>query len=102
LLQDTCAVVEAADGRAAVEQARRHRPALILMDLALPVMDGFAALAAIREDEALRHIPVVAVTASAMKGEREQILARGFDGYVSKPVDAAQLAAILREVLHGA
>ena len=73
---------------AGVEQAQSAPPDLILMDIAMPVMDGLQALAAIRGDEALRHIPVIAVTASAMKGDREEILAHGFDGYISKPIDA--------------
>jgi signal transduction histidine kinase/DNA-binding response OmpR family regulator len=101
LLRDTCTVLEAGDGLSGVEQARRHVPDLILMDLALPVMDGLAALAAIREDEALCDIPVVAVTASAMKGDRESILAQGFDGYLSKPIEAELLERTVNEVLHG-
>ena len=101
LLQDSCTLIEAADGRAGVEQARQHIPDLILTDLALPVLDGFAVLAAIREDEALRDIPLVAVTASAMKGTQEEILARGFDGYLSKPIDEELLRKILREALNG-
>jgi signal transduction histidine kinase/DNA-binding response OmpR family regulator len=101
LLQDSCTVLEAGDGRTGVEQARQHQPDLILMDLALPVMDGYAALAAIREDETLQDIPVVAVTASAMKGDRESILARGFDGYLSKPIDVDMLKKTITEVLNG-
>jgi signal transduction histidine kinase/response regulator RpfG family c-di-GMP phosphodiesterase/HAMP domain-containing protein len=101
LLQNTCTLLEAADGLAGVELARRHVPDLILMDIALPVMDGFAALAAIRDDEALRDIPVVAVTASAMTGNREEILAHGFDGYISKPIDEELLRKTLSEVLNG-
>ena len=61
LLQDTCTLLEAMDGKIGVEQAKTHMPDLILMDLALPVVDGYAALESIRKDEALRHIPVVAV-----------------------------------------
>jgi CheY-like chemotaxis protein len=99
LLQDRCTVLEATDGREGVEQARRHVPDVILMDLALPELDGFGALECIREDEALRGIPVVAVTASAMKGDREDILARGFDAYLSKPIDEEQLRKTLREML---
>ena len=74
-------------------------PDLILMDIAMPVMDGVQALAEIRADEALRHIPVIAVTASAMKGDRETILAHGFDGYISKPIDAELLKKTLHEAL---
>jgi len=101
LLCDSCTLLEAVDGQAGVEQAKAHRPDLILMDLALPVMDGYAALDAIRKDEALRHIPVVAVTASAMMGNKEEILAHGFDGYISKPIDNEVLEKTIRELLYG-
>jgi len=73
----------------------------VLPDLALPVMDGYAALAAIREDEDFRDIPVVAVTGSAMKGDREAILSRGFDGYVSKPINAQMLKKMIEKILYG-
>ncbi len=99
LLGDRYKILEAQDGRAALEQARRHQPQLILMDIGLPIMDGFQSLMAIRQDHHLRKIPVVAVTASAMKGTREEILARGFDGYVSKPIDQEALNKTLEEVL---
>lgn len=100
LLGERYQVVTAEDGRAAMDQARRHVPDLILTDLALPLMDGFAVLDAIRKDEALLHIPVVAVTASAMMGDREKILAHGFDGYISKPIDEKVLLQTLQEVFH--
>jgi CheY-like chemotaxis protein len=99
LLEERYQVIEAQDGRAGVEQAHTHRPDVILMDISLPVMDGLAALAAIRADESLRHIPVIAATASAMKGDRETILSHGFDGYISKPLDAALLKKLLSEAL---
>jgi CheY-like chemotaxis protein len=101
LLQESYTLIEAMDGREGIEQARQHVPDLILSDLAMSFMDGFAVLAAIREDEALRDIPVMAVTASAMKGNREEILSRGFDGYLSKPVDEELLRKTVCEVLHG-
>jgi CheY-like chemotaxis protein len=99
LLNECYQVIEATDGQAGVEQARRHQPDLILMDIALPVMDGVQALQEIRKDATLRHIPVIALTASAMVGERETILAHGFDGYISKPIDAELLETTLREAL---
>jgi CheY-like chemotaxis protein len=99
LLEEDYQVVEAQDGRTGVEQAHTHRPDVILMDISLPVMDGLEALAAIRADESLRHIPLIAVTASAMKGDRETILSHGFDGYISKPLDAALLKKLLAETL---
>lgn len=101
MLNDQYQVVTATDGLAAIEQARQHLPDLILMDLALPVIDGFAALTEIRKDEALLHIPVVVVTASAMKGDRDKILAHGFDGYISKPIEEEMLTRTLKEVFHG-
>jgi signal transduction histidine kinase/CheY-like chemotaxis protein/HAMP domain-containing protein len=101
LLQDTCTVHEARDSRTGLARARQHPPDLILMDLALPGMDGYAALDAIRKDASLRDIPVAAVTASAMKGDQEAVLARGFDGYVSKPIEEEQLKKTIHEVLYG-
>lgn len=101
LLQDTCTLLEAADGQEAIELARLHKPDLIMMDMALPVMDGFAALDAIRQDEAISHTPVMAVTASAMKGNREEILSHGFDAYIAKPIDADLFYKTLRETLNG-
>ncbi len=99
LLADRYQVVEAEDGKTGVELARTHRPDIILTDISLPVMDGIAVLAAIREDEALRATPVIAVTASAMKGDRETILAHGFDGYLSKPIDHDGLMKTLQQML---
>ncbi len=102
LLADDYQVIEATDGRAGVEQARLHRPDIILMDIGLPVMDGLQALEAIQVDENLRATPVLAVTAHAMKGDRESILAHGFDGYLSKPIDRAELLRLLRQMLGAA
>jgi len=101
VLQDVCTVIEAADGHSGVELARKHKPDLVLMDISLPIMDGIKALRAIKDDEALRHIPVIALTASAMKGSREEILAHGFDGYVSKPINATLLHDTIREAIGG-
>jgi signal transduction histidine kinase/DNA-binding response OmpR family regulator/HAMP domain-containing protein len=101
LLRDTCTVIEAADGREGVEQAGAHTPDLILMDISLPVMDGFQALDAIKDQDALRHIPVIALTASAMKGNREEIVSYGFDGYISKPIDRDLLEETITEKLYG-
>ncbi len=99
LLQDDYQLIEATDGRAGIEQARTHQPDIILMDIGLPVMDGLQALEVIRADEKLRPTPVLAVTASAMKGDRESILAHGFDGYLSKPIDRAELLGWIRQRL---
>ena len=99
LLKDRYQILEAIDGPAAVEQATQHHPDLILTDIGLPGMDGVEVLKELRKDETLCRIPVIALTASAMKGDRETILAHGFDGYLSKPVDAVLLMKILNEAL---
>ncbi|MDR3631348.1 MAG: response regulator [Desulfocapsaceae bacterium] len=100
LLED-CQVITAENGLEALEQARLHQPDLILMDLHLPVMDGFAALAEIRKDVMLRHLQVIALTASAMNGDRESILAHGFDGYISKPIDEGHFRETLHKIIYG-
>lgn len=79
--------LEASDGRRGVECAQAERPDIVLMDLQMPDMDGFAALAAIRADPAIASTPVVAVTAYSMAGDREKALSAGFAGYISKPID---------------
>ncbi len=99
LLGDRYRIIETEDGLAGFELARSHRPDLILSDIALPGLDGIRVLQKIRQDESLRHVPVIAVTASAMKGDREQILAHGFDGYLSKPLDHDALLNLVRGFL---
>jgi len=79
--------------------ARESRPALVLMDLQLPGMDGIEALAALRADPATRPIPVIAVTASAMTHSQAKILAAGFDGYQTKPISVKEFLRLVREVL---
>lgn len=101
LLQDSCTVLEAVDGQAGLELAELHRPDLILMDISMPVMDGYKTLDAIKGRADLEHIPVIAVTASAMIGNREEILAHGFDGYISKPIDWKKLDEMIREKVNG-
>jgi two-component system, sensor histidine kinase and response regulator len=92
-------VVLCADGQEAVAAVQDQRPDLVLMDVQMPVMDGFAATAAIRRREAdeptHRRIPIVALTAFAVKGDRERCLAAGMDDYLSKPIQRDQLAAVL-------
>ena len=84
-------VLEATDGEGALALAREHSPALVLMDIQLPDMDGVEALARLRADPVTAAIPVVAVTAQAMKGDRERFVAAGFDAYLSKPIDLDEL-----------
>jgi two-component system cell cycle response regulator DivK len=94
-------VLSAVDAEAGLTLARAELPSLILMDIQLPGMDGLEATALLKQDAATRAIPVIALTALAMKGDEERIRAAGCDGYVAKPIGiqeflatiAAQLAA---------
>jgi len=83
-------VVECADGEPAIEIARTRAPALILMDIELPKLDGVSAFKRLRADAATASIPVVAVTASVTPSQRERIAATGFDGYIAKPIDVEE------------
>ena len=89
--------LEATTGEAAVELARTLDPALVLMDVQLPGIDGVEALEQLRQDERTSSIPVLALTAQAMSGDRDRFLDAGFDGYLSKPVDVAELLQAVRE-----
>ncbi|HEU5296659.1 MAG TPA: response regulator [Burkholderiaceae bacterium] len=80
-------VITAANGREAIELARAHHPDLILMDIQMPVMDGYEATTCLKADLALQSIPVVALTAYAMPHEREQAIAVGCAGHIEKPID---------------
>ena len=84
-------VLVAGDGEEGVRMARSENPVLILMDLSLPVMDGWEATRRIKADPATSAIPVIALTAHAMEGEREKALAAGCDEFDTKPVDFARL-----------
>ena len=77
----------ASDGDEGLRAAAAEIPDVILCDIMLPTLDGFGVLKCIRENKALDHVPVIAVTALAMVGDRERVLAAGFDGYISKPLD---------------
>jgi len=92
-------IAEAAAGDDGVRLAKELRPALIVMDIQLPRLDGIAALHQIREDATTRSIPVLAVTASAMPGERVKIGAAGFDGYQRKPIDVHEFVSAVRALL---
>jgi CheY-like chemotaxis protein len=92
-------VEEACDGQEALQMIERAKPDLLLLDIGMPVMDGFAVVRRIRENPELAPLPVVAVTAYAMQGDREKILNSQFDGYLSKPVDARSLTAELGRLL---
>lgn len=87
--------IEAETAEAGMDLARERRPALILMDIQLPGMDGREAMKALKTDTATREIPIIALTASAMKGDRERLLADGFDGYIAKPIDIKEVPKIV-------
>jgi two-component system cell cycle response regulator DivK len=91
--------LEAATGEAGIELAREHGPALILMDIQLPQMSGREVAKILKADAKTSHIPIVALTASAMKGDREALLAEGFDGYIAKPINIKEIAEIVRSYL---
>ena len=90
-------VIEASDGVEALSQARNQRPDLILMDLALPKLDGWEATRQLKGDDATRSIPVVALTAVAMRGDEEQARAAGCDDYLPKPARPAAIRALVRK-----
>jgi two-component system cell cycle response regulator DivK len=92
-------VVEAESAEDGLALVARERPALILMDIHLPGIDGIEALRRLRADAGTRDIPVLAVTASAMTHDRQKILAAGFDGYQSKPISVRPFLAAVRETL---
>ena len=92
-------MVEAHDGAAAVATAVAEKPDLILMDIQLPVMDGYEATRRIKADPALKAIPIIVVTSYALSGDEAKAKAAGCDAYVTKPYSPRQLLAKVREFL---
>ena len=88
-------VISAADAEVGLTLARAEQPDLILMDMQLPGMDGLAATALLKADDATRAIPVIALTALAMKGDEERIRAAGCDGYIAKPLAYKEFLAVI-------
>ena len=93
--------LEATTGSEAIDMASEHTPDLVLMDIQLPDLDGVQALQRLRADARTATIPIVALTAQAMHGDRERFLAAGFDGYVSKPVNVRDLIETVRHHCDG-
>ena len=91
------ATIEANNAEAGLELARSRAPRLVLMDIQLPGMDGVTALAHLRSDAATSHIPVVAMTASVMKEDRERFDKAGFDGFITKPIDVRAFPQQVRD-----
>lgn len=100
LEQSGNAIYQARDGRTGIEQASEIVPALILLDIQLPVMDGYEVARQLRKIRALKEIPILAVTSYAMAGDREAAIAAGCTGYIEKPIDpetfALEVAAYLK------
>lgn len=92
-------ILEATDGEDGVNMARLHRPDLIIMDIQLPVCSGIDAMKMLRERNETRHIPIIAITAYAMKGDEDRFLKEGFDGYIPKPIDTRHFALEVEKYL---
>jgi CheY-like chemotaxis protein len=92
-------VIEACNGQEALDMVEQTQPDILLLDIGMPVLDGFGVIRKIRENPRLATLPVLAVTAYAMQGDREKIMKSGFSGYLSKPVDARSLAQELERLL---
>ncbi len=99
LLGDNFRVMEAYDGQDGVVKAKTYHPDLIFMDIAMPVMNGFRAFDAIRKEEQLKQVPIIAVTASALTADRKEILHYGFDGYIPKPIDINHFEKVLYQFI---
>ena len=99
LLGDEYEVLEAVDGGEGVRRAEQEKPDLILMDLGMPVMDGWEATRKIKANSELRHIPIIAVTSHAMIGDEIQAREAGCDDYVPKPIDENELMRKIKKFL---
>ena len=94
-------VICAVNGAEGIDMAREHKPDLVLMDMSLPQIDGWEATRQLKSDEATAHIPVIALTAHAMSGDKEKALAAGCDDYDTKPVDFKRLLGKMEALLNG-
>jgi len=93
-------VIEAVDGEEAVKRAKAENPDLILLDLYIPKMDGYEVTRRLKGDQDLQYIPIIALTAHAMKGDREKALAAGCDGYIAKPINVRELPTQIQHFLN--
>ena len=92
--------IEADNGKQGVEKGKAEHPDLILMDIQMPVMDGFEATKTLKGDSTTRDISIIALTAYAMKGDEEKALEAGYDGYITKPIDIKGFLGKVSEYLH--
>jgi two-component system cell cycle response regulator DivK len=93
-------LMEATDGEAALEQAIKQKPDLILMDISLPKIDGYEVTRRLKEQESFKAVPIIALTAHAMKGDREKALEAGCDGYIPKPISVRELPDQIQTFLY--
>lgn len=93
-------VLEASTGHEAISAAKKGRPDIILMDIQLPEMDGLTAVGILRDDSLTKDIPVIALTAHAMNGDREKALEQGCDAYISKPIDTRTFVSEVEAVFY--
>jgi len=89
-------VIEARNGREALERARAELPDAILLDVMMPEMDGYETARSIRAMSRFEHLPIISLTAKAMKGDREKCIGAGASDYITKPVDMDQLLSLMR------
>ena len=89
--------LEAKDGKQGIEMAKAHKPALILMDIQIPIMDGLEAAKILKADPETKDIPIIALTSHAMKGDEERVRKSGCDGYMSKPIDTREFLKRLEQ-----
>ena len=92
-------LLQATDGEEALEVAAEHKPDLVIMDLQLPKLDGLQATRTLKRMPGLSHVPVIAVTAHAMKGDEETVFQAGCDAYLPKPINTRELARVVAEML---
>lgn len=95
-----CEVVKANDGRQVLDLAHKHKPDLILMDIQLPEVSGLEVTAWLKSDEGLKHIPVIAVTAFAMKGDEQKMFEGGCQDYISKPISLNEFMRVVNKYLN--
>lgn len=100
LLADRYDLIEAEDGEQGIALAKEKMPDLILMDIALPGINGIDAFHAIRKNSATQQIPIIALTASVMTNERSTIMSHGFDAFIAKPIVTDEMNKVIREVLY--
>ncbi len=92
-------LLQATDGEGALDIARRERPDLIIMDIQLPKMNGLEVTRKLKDDPAFSHIPIIAITAYAMKGDKERIIESGCNAYLTKPISTRELPEMVTEML---